>query len=82
MGTEKSDPDQWHHCPSEDNPSDDASQGLHPADLISDCRWLIDLSFLRQSKSQWSPIELKENVAEDPEVLGDLQSNALVTIKL
>lgn len=65
---EKSNPDQWHYCPSEVNPSDDASRGLRPADLTSDCRWLIGPSFLRQSKLQWSPIKLKENLEEDPKV--------------
>ena len=33
---EKSNPDQWHYCPSEDNPTDEASQGLRPADLTVD----------------------------------------------
>ena len=62
---EKSKPDQWHYCPSEENPSDDASRGLHPADLTSDCRWLVGPPFLRQPKSQWPLTELKENVEED-----------------
>ena len=75
---EKSKPDQWHYCPSEENPSDDASRGLHPADLTSDCRWLVGPPFLRQPKSQWPLTELKENVEEDPEVLEDLQSNVLL----
>jgi hypothetical protein len=56
-------------CPSEEIPSDDASRGLHTADLTSDCRWLVGPPFLRQPKSQWPLTELKENVKEDPEVL-------------
>ena len=35
---EKSELDQWRYCPSEENPSDDASRGLSPSQLTTDCR--------------------------------------------
>ena len=48
---EKSQLSQWRYCPSKENPSDDASRGLNPVNLTSECRWLNGPSFLKKAES-------------------------------
>jgi hypothetical protein len=55
---EKSELDQWRYCPSEENPSDDASRGLSPSQLTTDCRWLNGPSFLKGAESAWPKTSL------------------------
>ena len=66
---EKSQLSQWRYCPSKENPSDDASRGLNPVNLTSECRWLNGPSFLKKAESTW-PISLfGELSSNDPEVI-------------
>ncbi len=76
---EKSEVHQWRYCPSKDNPSDDASRGLKPADVTSECRWLTGPSFLKDPESCWPRTNLGKDIEDDPEIL--IQSNVVVEVK-
>ena len=77
---EKSEVQQWRYCPSKENPSDDASRGLKPSEMTSECRWLGGPSFLKGPESSWSQTNLRKDIEEeDPEIL--IQSNVVVEVK-
>ena len=78
---EKTKIDQWRYCPSELNPSDDASRGLFPSQLTSDCRWLNGPSFLNDKESTWpkTSLERLENNHTDEE---EYQTNATTCIAI
>ncbi|XP_043242095.1 uncharacterized protein LOC122391859 [Amphibalanus amphitrite] len=62
---------QWRYVPSQDNPADDASRGLHSDTLRERARWLHGPEFLWEDESQWPqmPFSAVSAVAEDdPEV--------------
>ena len=44
---EKSKVQQWKYCQSKENPGDDASRGMKPSDMTSECRWLVGPLFLK-----------------------------------
>lgn len=46
-------PDQWRHVPTHQNPADDASRGLTAAELLADCRWKDGPAFLWEVEEQW-----------------------------
>jgi hypothetical protein len=78
---EKSQLSQWRYCPSKENPSDDASRGLNPVNLTSECRWLNGPSFLKKAESTW-PISLfGELSSNDPEVIQSTQTNLLYNVE-
>ena len=71
----KSEVQQWKYCPSKENPGDDASRGMKPSDMTSECRWLVGPLFLKKPDLSWPQTSLPE-VTEDRDVL--IQSNLLV----
>ena len=67
---EKSEVQQWRYCPSKENPSDDASRGLKPSEMTSECRRLVVPSFLKGPESSWPQTNLLKDIKEeDPEIL-------------
>jgi hypothetical protein len=60
----------WAHVRTADNPTDPASRGMLPRDLVSCSKHLTGPGFLRQDDSQWSlsePVEVTvpvENLSE------------------
>jgi len=75
---DKSEVFQWKHCPSKDNPADDVSRGLKPAQLTTDCRWFVGPAFLSRPVHEWPPMVLKDLQEDDPETI-PLQAHALTT---
>ena len=76
---EKSEVQQWKYCPSKENPCDDASRGMKPSDMTSECRWLVRPSFLKTPDSSWPQTSLPATTEEDRDVL--IQSNSLVEVR-
>ena len=76
---EKSEVQQWKYCPSKENPGDDASRGMKPSDMTSECQWLVGPLFLKTPDSSWPQTSLPEVTEEDRDVL--IQSNSLVEVK-
>lgn len=52
----------WKHVSGADNPADDISRGLAPADLLHRERWWTGPAWLKSPSSEW-PIQLVENEA-------------------
>jgi hypothetical protein len=73
--------DQWRYCPSELNPSDDASRGLFPSQLTPDCRWLNGPAFLNGKESTWPTTSLEglEHNCTDEE---ECQTNATMCVAI
>jgi hypothetical protein len=78
---EKTKLDQWRYCPSELNPSDDASRGLFPSQLTPDCRWLNGPAFLNGKESTWPTTSLEglEDNCTDEE---ECQTNATMCVAI
>ena len=70
---------QWKYCPSKENPGDDASRGMKPCDMTSQCRWLVGPSFLKTPEVNWPQTSLPQVLEEDRDVL--IQSNLLIEVK-
>ena len=79
---EKSELSQWRYCSSKENPADDASHGLSPGKLTSDCRWLNSPPFLKDSESTWPTTLLDELPRDDPEVIEVAQAKLLFNVEL
>ena len=78
---EKTQLEQWRYCPSQFNPSDDASRGLFPSQLTQDSRWLNGPSFLNDKESTWpkTSLERLEHNRSDEE---EYQTNATTCIAI
>ena len=64
----RSDPKQWRHVPTADNPADDASRGAQPSELARP-RWLHGPAFLTQDPDLWPRSPVPGPVSsDDPEV--------------
>jgi transposase InsO family protein len=50
---ENTEPSQWRHVPTSQNPADDASRGLSAADLLNNPRWIHGPDFLKQDEKYW-----------------------------
>lgn len=55
---EKSEPSQWRHISSKDNPADEASRGLRVSDFLQNVRWLKGPAFLWKHEEDWPKSEL------------------------
>jgi hypothetical protein len=69
---EASQTDQWHWCPTKDNPADDASRGLKPDELNG--RWLNGPPFLQELKIIYPSPEKSEELPQDLEEPTNLQA--------
>ena len=66
---EHSHPNEWRHVPGVENPADECSRGLFPAEIMENDRWLTGPAFLKQEEVNWpQPIKLTEPNENDPEV--------------
>jgi hypothetical protein len=66
---EHSRPIEWRHVPGVENPADECSRGLFPAEIMENDRWLTGPAFLKQEDVDWpQPIKLPEPNEDDPEV--------------
>lgn len=63
---ELSNPQQWHHVTSQENPADCASRGLYPRQLLCHSLWFTGPAFLNDSPDMWSN-EYSLFTDEDPE---------------
>ena len=70
-----SEPSQWRYVPTQSNPADDGSRGLHADELTEDCWWFTGPDFLKEREEKWPsspPIlgedTMKEELQQDPEV--------------
>lgn len=65
---EHTNPEQWHHVSSEENPADHGSRGMYPDEMVK-CNWFRGPDFLWQSN--YSPREREspqDITADDPEI--------------
>ena len=67
---DETDPIQWRHVNSENNPADDASRGLQGNQITKRHRWVRGPDFLWHPESEWPmfPCDLHAVFADDPEV--------------
>ena len=67
---DETDPIQWRHVDSENNPADDASRGLEGNQITKQHRWVRGPHFLWHPESEWPrfPCDLDAVFADDPEV--------------
>ena len=67
---DETDPIQWKHVDSENNPADDASRGLEGNQITKRHRWVRGPDFLWHPESEWPtfPCDLDAVFADDPEV--------------
>ena len=77
---EKSELNQWRHCPGEENPCDDASRGLSPSQLTTDCRWLNGPSFLKDAESAWPKTSLGNLEDDDYSGEDEIQRSMVIGI--
>ena len=55
-----SEPDQWHHVPSQDNPADVCSRGLSGRDLLQCGLWWEGPGFLTRDREEWPGDEAED----------------------
>ena len=60
----RSEPTQWRHVPTDENPADDASRGTSPAELTGR-RWLEGPAFLKQPSEEWPVWEPSQPVDKE-----------------
>ena len=62
-------PDQWHHCPTKDNPSDVASREVLGHQLTK-TKWFTGPEFLMKNKTEWPGLDedIRDIDDDDPEV--------------
>ena len=66
---ESSDPKQWHHVDSKENPADDITRGLDITKMGPESRWIRGPEFLLKDPSHWpEPPEVLPVDSDDPEV--------------
>ncbi|XP_055633126.1 uncharacterized protein LOC129773538 [Toxorhynchites rutilus septentrionalis] len=58
----------WYHVSGKDNPADDISRGLTPAELLHQERWWTGPAWLKQTKKHW-PSQLVDSVASSKAVV-------------
>lgn len=72
------DSDQWRHVPGRENPADELSRGVLPADLKTEDRWFTGPGFLKHRPEEWpKKLEVKrptEELAEEHPVLVSVES--------
>ncbi|XP_058456731.1 uncharacterized protein LOC131434103 [Malaya genurostris] len=68
----------WMHVPGTENPADELSRGLHPADLLSRSRWWNGPVWLSLSSSYWPNASVVDN--ESVTALEEARKVALVSI--
>ena len=74
-------PHQWHHIESTQNPADDASRGVSPEQLMTS-RWLHGPPLLVENTSMlWAQTDRYDIIPDDPEVKYKEASLAVVTTK-
>ena len=70
---------QWHYVPSETNPADLVSRGMHASSLIHNNIWQNGPMFLQDRDAQWPAApEHKEDSDADPEVRTTALTSAVV----
>ncbi|XP_072171548.1 uncharacterized protein [Diadema setosum] len=67
---DQSDPGQWHHVNSHDNPADDVTRGMGAKELKANTRWLTGPKFIQEDENVWpKDASTPGTIAEDdPEV--------------
>lgn len=78
-----SDPEQWRHCRTHENPADLSSRGLFGHQLLDNELWFSGAPFLQRSEDTWPSRQFSGNIAEnDPEVktIGSVQTDFLPSI--
>ena len=73
------DPSQWHHVPSQDNPADLLSRGLSAKDLVESQFWWTGPAFLRQDSSSWPARHLEPVIPPASELRTPRQTTTLLT---
>lgn len=75
---EASEPWQWRHVCSKDNPADDASRGLTAADFLQTTRWWEGPTFLWEQEEDWPNTALDASLnPDDQEVRREATTNAI-----
>lgn len=75
---EISEPSQWRHIGSKDNPADDASRGLNVSEFLKKSTWLGGPLFLWQQEEDWpKPVSEWSLDLNDPEVRKRTTANAI-----
>ena len=73
------DPSQWRHVPSLDNPADLLSRGLSAKDLVESQFWWTGPAFLRQDSSSWPARHLEPVIPPASELRTPRQTTTLLT---
>ena len=72
------DPSQWRHVPSQDNPADLLSRGLSAKDLVENQFWWTGPAFLRQDSSSWPARHLEPVIPPASELRAPQQTTTLL----
>ncbi|XP_062391066.1 uncharacterized protein LOC134078917 [Sardina pilchardus] len=73
-----SEPSQWRHVRTQDNPADEASRGLKVTDLLKNDRWLEGPAFLWRNEEDWPKAVLDITMdSSDEEVRREETVNAI-----
>lgn len=70
---ERTNPQDWYHIGSCQNPADIASRGAFPSELLSNSLWWAGPDFLQKSENCWTNIHT--NVADSSEINSELKKN-------
>ena len=76
----RTEPEQWRHIPTAENPADDASRGALPA-VLADRRWQEGPAFLRLPQDQWPTWEPAAPAQDDLELKAEQVTLAVVEKK-
>jgi len=73
----ESDPVQWHHVGTTENPADDISRGLDAKKIVASDRWKHGPQFIWKPEEHWNITEVTTDILEDDVEVK--QSSALMT---
>ena len=75
---ETSEPSQWRHVGSKDNPADDASRGMKVSNFLKNSRWIEGPAFLWKHEEDWPKTVLDISVdSNDQEVRKEVTANVV-----
>lgn len=75
---ETSEPSQWRHVGSKDNPADDSLRGMKVSDFLKNSRWIEGPEFLWRHEEDWPKTVLDVTVdSNDEEVKKEATANAI-----
>jgi len=74
-------PEMWRHVPTNQNPTDCASRGLTPKELVSHDLWFAGPTYIKEPEDQWPKINLVSTIEDEEKEQIEARTITLVTVE-